>query len=162
MRAYEQDPERVWRWKEQEYPAIHAEAAAAGASIFFADEAGVGTDYHAGTTWAPVGCTLVMVGTGARLSMNMISAVSAQGKMHLSFIEGNTNAATFIEKLLHDIEGKIFLIVDELSAHTQPSQPSPGDCLRFLPGSRPQLYPSISADIHSVSAGARGFKGAVY
>ena len=30
MRTYEQDPERVRRWKEEEYPAIHAEAAAAG------------------------------------------------------------------------------------------------------------------------------------
>jgi transposase len=51
----------------------------------------------------------------------MISAVSAQGKTHFSFLEGNTNAATFIDylkKLLHDIEGKIFLIVDRHSAHT--------------------------------------------
>ena len=109
------------RWKEEEYPAIHAEAAAAGAAIFFADEAGVRTDYHSGTTWAPVGRTPVGAGTGARLSVNMISAVSAQGKTHFSFLEGNTNAATFIDylkKLLHDIEGKIFLIVDRHSAHT--------------------------------------------
>jgi hypothetical protein len=28
---------------------IHAEAIAAGAAIFFADEAGVRTDYHSGT-----------------------------------------------------------------------------------------------------------------
>ena len=121
VRAYEQDPERVRRWKEEEYPAIHAEAAAAGATIFFADEAGVRTDHHSGTTWAPVGRTPVVAGTGKRLSVNMISAVSAQGKMHFSFIEGNTNAATFIDylrKLLHDIEGKIFLIVDGHSAHT--------------------------------------------
>ena len=47
--------QRVRRWKEEEYPAIHTEAAAAGATIFFADEAGVRTDHHSGTTWAPVG-----------------------------------------------------------------------------------------------------------
>ena len=43
------------RWKQEEYPAIYVEAAAAGATIFFADEAGVRTDHHSGTTWAPVG-----------------------------------------------------------------------------------------------------------
>ena len=121
VRAYEQDPERVRRWKTEEYPAIHAEAIAAGASIFFADEAGVRTDCHSGTTWAPVGRTPIIKGTGKRLSVNMISAVSAQGKMHFSFLDGNTTAAPFIEylkKLLHDIPGKIFLIVDGHSAHT--------------------------------------------
>lgn len=50
VRAYEQDPERVRRWKEEEYPAVHAEAIAAGASTFFGDEAGGGTADHAGTT----------------------------------------------------------------------------------------------------------------
>jgi len=121
VRAYEQDPERVRRWTEEEYPAIHTAAAAAGASIYFSDEAGVRTDYHAGTTWAPVGRTPVVQGTGARLAVNMVSAISAQGTMHFSFIEGNTNSVTFIEyltKLLHDIPGKIFLIVDCHSAHT--------------------------------------------
>ena len=32
VRAYEQDPERVRRWKEEEYPAIRDEAARAGAA----------------------------------------------------------------------------------------------------------------------------------
>src|SRR6266700_2179882 len=41
VRAYEQDPERVRRWKEVEYPRIRAEAVAAGASIFWCDEASV-------------------------------------------------------------------------------------------------------------------------
>ncbi len=62
-----------------------------------------------------------MAGTGKRLSVNMISAVSAQGTTHFSFIEATTTAATFIDylkKLLHDIPGKIFLIVDRHGAHT--------------------------------------------
>jgi transposase len=121
VRAYEQDPERVRAWKEEVYPAIQAEANAAGARIFFGDEAAVRTDHHAGTTWAPVGQTPAVLGTGNRQSINMISAVSARGKLHFSVIEGNTNAENFIEylkKLLHDIPGKIFLIVDGHSAHT--------------------------------------------
>jgi transposase len=120
VRAYEQDPERVRRWKDEQYPAIAAEAKAQGAAIFFGDEASVRTDFHSGTTWAPVGQTPIVRGTGKRKSVNMISAVSARGKMHFSFVDGNVNADAFIEyckKLLHDIPGKIFLIVDGHGAH---------------------------------------------
>jgi len=58
-RAYQQDPEKVRIWKQQTYPGIREQAAEAGARIFFADEAGIRTDHHAGTTWAPVGRTPV-------------------------------------------------------------------------------------------------------
>jgi transposase len=150
VRAYEQDAERVRRWKTEQYPAIHAAAEAVGAGIFFADEAAVRTDFHSGTTWAPVGRTPVVKGTGNRTSVNMISAVSAQGKMHFSFLEGNTNSASFIDyltKLLHDIPGKIFLIVDGHSAHTAKATKdfvaSTGGRLRlfYLPPYSPELNP---------------------
>ena len=62
-RAYQQDPEKVRKWKEETYPKIHAEAAAAGGTILFADEAAIRTDHHAGTTWAPVGQTPVVTDT---------------------------------------------------------------------------------------------------
>ena len=79
FRATQQDPERVKRWRESDYPAIREEAAQVGATIYFADEAGIRSDYHSGTTWAPVGQTPVVKATGARHSLNMISAVTAQG-----------------------------------------------------------------------------------
>lgn len=44
----------VARWEQEEYPAIAAVAADAGATIYFADEAWIHSDYHAGTTWAPI------------------------------------------------------------------------------------------------------------
>ena len=49
-RSWKQDPLRVEKWKREEYPAIKARAAEVGATILFADEASVRTDYHAGTT----------------------------------------------------------------------------------------------------------------
>ncbi len=58
--AYQQDPDAVERWKREEFPALRAEAAELGATIFFLNEAGVRRDYHAGTTWAPVGRTPVV------------------------------------------------------------------------------------------------------
>ncbi|WP_261556248.1 IS630 family transposase [Frankia tisae] len=120
-RAWEQDSVRVRRWKEEEYPEIHREAEALGASIFFEDEASVRTDYHAGTTWAPVGCTPVVRGTGNRKTVNMMSAVSARGKLHFSLLAETVDSAVFIEfleKLLHDVDGTIFLVVDGHGSHT--------------------------------------------
>ena len=107
-RAYQQNPVAVERWKSQEYPAIRAEAAAVGATIYFGDEAGVRTDFHAGTTWAPVGQTPVVRTTGARYSVNLISAVSAQRALLFSTYEGNFESATFInfrKRLMHDTTG---------------------------------------------------------
>jgi hypothetical protein len=62
-RAYQQNPEAVARWKAETYPQLRREAAQVGATIYFADEAGVRSDYHAGTTWAPVGRTPVVATT---------------------------------------------------------------------------------------------------
>lgn len=120
-RAYQQDQELVQRWKKEIYPGIRAQAVEAGATIFFADEAGIRTDHHAGTTWAPVGQTPVIVATGDRKSVNMISAVSPRGELHFDVFTGNMNAQRFIEfceKLLHDAASPVFLIVDGSTAHT--------------------------------------------
>jgi transposase len=119
-RAYQQDPEAVERWKTQDYPAIRAEAAQLGATIYFADEAAVRSDYHAGTTWAPVGQTPMVRTTGARLSVNMISAVTATGSFKYDIIHGSLDTAKFIDfcdKLLSDTHGPVFLIVDGHPVH---------------------------------------------
>jgi len=76
VRAYEQDPERVRAWKEEVYPAIQAEARAAGASIFFGDEAAVRTDHHAGTTWAPVEVTTDKAGPYLRVLDELVPAAA--------------------------------------------------------------------------------------
>jgi transposase len=120
-RAYQQDPRKVKKWKEKDYPAIRAEAGRAGAAIFLADESGIRTDHHAGTTWAPVGQTPIVTATGERKSVVMVSAVSPRGELHFELFYGTMNAARFIEfckKLLHDCPSPIFLIVDGSPAHT--------------------------------------------
>jgi transposase len=119
-RAYQQNPGLVDAWKKDVYPKIRKLAAAEGASIFFEDEASVRTDHHAGTTWAPVGQTPVVVTTGERKSVNMVSAVSPRGELRFRVQEGKMNAAKFIEflkALLGSVEGKIFLIVDGHPVH---------------------------------------------
>jgi transposase len=85
-RAYEQDPEKVAEWKEKTFPKIQARAKKEGAAIFFADESSVRTDYHAGTTWAPIGKTPVVKGTGKKRSISMVSAISARGEIHFEIM----------------------------------------------------------------------------
>ncbi len=119
-RAYEQKPEEVQRWLEQEYPKIRSLARREKAQIFFGDEAGVRSDHHAGTTWAVQGKTPVVSSTGARFGLNMISAVSAQGEFRFMVIKGRVGATRFIEfvkRLVHGSDRKIFLIVDGHPSH---------------------------------------------
>ena len=89
-----------------------------------ADEAGIRSEDHAGTTWAPVGKTPVVKATGARHSLNMISAVTGQGLMRFATFTGSFTAATFIDfcsKLVADTEkttGRgVYLIVDGHPTH---------------------------------------------
>jgi transposase len=149
-RAYQQDGEAVRRWKEQQYPAIAAAAAAEGATVYFADEAGIRSDHHAGTTWAPVGQTPVVTATGARFSVNMISAVTPKGTLRFAVFEGATTAKSFIEfckRLLHDAPGPVYLIVDGHPCHRSKAVSayvaSTGGRLKlfFLPGYSPELNP---------------------
>jgi transposase len=119
-RAWQADPDAVAAWKATEYPTIAAQAKKAGATVYFVDEASVRSDYHAGTTWAPVGKTPVVASTGARFSVNMISAVTAQGALRFSIITGTLTAAGFIDfcqRLLHDAHGPVFLILDGHPVH---------------------------------------------
>lgn len=120
-RAFQQDPVKVEEWKEKTYPQIRKDAATQGADIFFADEAAVRTDFHAGTTWAPVGQTPVVSSTGDRKLVMMASAVTPQGKLRFHIHEGSFRAANFIDfckQLLRESPGRVFLIVDGSSVHT--------------------------------------------
>jgi transposase len=119
-RAYQQNPARVEHWLKEEYPAIRREAKAIGATIYFGDEAGVRSDYHSGTCWAPKGKTPVIRTTGSRHSLNLVSAISARGNMRFMTVKGKMTADTFIvflERLLKNQKAPVFLIVDGHPVH---------------------------------------------
>jgi transposase len=149
-RAYQQNPEAVARWKAETYPQIRAQAAQLDATIYFADEAGVRSDYHAGTTWAPVGRTPVVATTGDRFGVNLISAVTAKGALRFAAYDGNLNGPVFIDfcrRLLNDASGRVFLILDGHPVHRSNAvkqfAASTSGRLRlcFLPGYSPELNP---------------------
>lgn len=86
-----------------------------GATLYFADESGIRSDYHAGTTWAPQGSTPVVAVTGKRFLPNMISAVSAQGEFRFMMHEGAVTTAVFRERLgrpMLGVSGPVFLVLD--------------------------------------------------
>jgi transposase len=119
-RSYEQDPEKVRAWKEVTFPQIQARAKKEGAVIFFADEASVRTNYHAGTTWAPVGQTPVVSGSGKTRSISMVSAVSPRGELHFRVHEAGIKKEEFLEfckMLIADCGRPVFLIMDNSQVH---------------------------------------------
>lgn len=118
--AWQQDPLLVQKWEAETYPAIKAEAKAAGANIYFADEACIRSDYHTGTTWAPVGETPVVEVTVRRFSFNMISAVSPRGDFRFMIHEGTVDAAVFkefLKRLMVGATKPVFVVVDGHSIH---------------------------------------------
>jgi transposase len=119
-RAFQQDPQRVNKWIMKEYPRIQALAKEQKADIFFGDEAGVRSDFHAGKTWAVKGQTPIVTTTGARFGCNLISAVSPKGAMRFIIVEGKVNNEVFIDflkRLIHNWPRNIILILDGHPVH---------------------------------------------
>lgn len=120
-RAIERDEALVQKWLKTEYPKIKKMAQKQGAEIYFGDAAHIRSDHHAGRTWGKRGETPVVVATGARHSMSLISAITSKGHMRFMIKDkGGVNAEVFIEFLKRLIAGAtnpIFLIVDRGPAH---------------------------------------------
>jgi len=148
--AVQQKPEAVERWLEKEFPAIKRLAKQVHAEIFFGDEAGIRSDHHSGTTWAPKGKTPVVRSTGARFSLNMISAVNARGDFRFMLVKKNVGAnefCEFIRRLVKDSSGIVFLIVDGHPVHHSKQVQDQVERLKdkfrlfFLPPYSPELNP---------------------
>jgi transposase len=119
-RAYQQDSERVRQWVEEEYPSIAKEARQLGAEIWFADESGLRSDYHAGTTWGLKGKTPVIRSTGARHRLNMLSVVNRRGRMRFMIEKGGVNGEVmcrFLDRLMFGSSKPVFLIWDGHPTH---------------------------------------------
>jgi transposase len=120
-RAIERDEALVQKWLKREYPKIKKMAKAEGADIYFGDAAHIRSDHHAGRTWGKKGETPIVMATGSRHGMSLISAITSKGHMRFMIKEsGGVNADVFIEflkRLLIGAKRAIFLIVDRGPAH---------------------------------------------
>ena len=156
-RAWQQDTAQVAAWRTTVYPKLAARAKREQALIFFADESGIRSDYHAGTTWAPKGQTPVIKATGARYSFNMLSAVNALGHFRFMTVEGSVTARVFrafLKRLITGMDRKIMLIVDGHPTHkaklVQQFVAAHADQIElcFLPPYSPELNPDEGAWAH--------------
>lgn len=119
-KAYEQRPAEVQRWLDEEYPSIHARAKAENAEIYWGDETGLRNDCQHTRGYAPRGQTPVIRLNAKRESINLISAVTNQGKVRFRFFDGTMNAdllIDFMTRLIKDAQRKVFLILDNLRVH---------------------------------------------
>ena len=105
---------------------------------------------HAGTTWAPVGQTPWWPPPATGFGINLISAVTAKGKLRVAAYDGNLNGPVFIDfcrRLLHDTPGPVLLVLDGHPVHRSKAvkafAASTDGRLRlcFLPGYAPELNP---------------------
>ena len=149
-RAYQQDGSRVEPWMKQEFPRIRALAKKEKAQVYFEDESGVRSDFHAGSTWALRGKTPVVRVTGQRFSLNMISAISPRGELRFMVVKGGVGAKVFIgflKRLVHGARRPLFLIVDGHPAHRAKLVKAYVESLEgrlrlfFLPPYSPKLNP---------------------
>jgi transposase len=164
-RALEQNPAAVARWLATEFPAIRAQAKREGGVVLWLDEMGVRSDAAAGRSWAPVGQTPVIKGTGKRFRVNMISAVSNAGMLRFRLFVGSFSGPMFIDflrRLLRDCGGrKVHLIVDGHPVHRAKAvsawvgRHGKRIELHFLPGYSPELNP-VELLNHDVKANAAG------
>lgn len=124
-KAYEQRPEAVRKWLDEQYPAIEKKAKADKAEIHWLDETAVVNTDVRGRSYAPKGKTpeVYTVG-GTRHKLSMIASVNNQGKAHWMMIDTAFDAATFIEFLEglikdagHGGKRKLHVIMDNLRVH---------------------------------------------
>lgn len=149
-RAYERNDAAIARWLTREYPAIARQARREHATIYWGDEMGLRSDHVTGTSYAPVGHTPVVRATGQRFGCNMISAITNKGGLSFMVFQGKFNTSVFVafmQRLLKQVAGNIYLIVDGHPVHRS------GAAKRFvdrykqrlrlirLPGYCPELNP---------------------
>ena len=119
--AYEQKPEAVKKWLDEEYPAISARAKAEKAEIHWADETAVMNTDVRGRSYSPRGVTPTTCSVwGARQKFSMISTVNNQGKCYWMIINDVFNAdrlIEFMESIVKDVPRKVFLVMDNLKVH---------------------------------------------
>jgi len=118
--AKEQSTPAVAKWLTKDYPAIAKRAKQEKAEIYWGDETGIQTGANVEKGYSPKGKTPVLRQTAQKHRINMISAISNQGKMRFMFYRDNMNSKrliTFLRRLTKDVGRKVYLILDNLRVH---------------------------------------------
>ena len=119
-RNYKQNQAEIKAWLEVEYPKIKARAKAENAEINWGDETGCQNESNYVKGYAPCGKTPVLPVGNEHLRVNMISAITNQGKLRFMFYREKMDGKMlikFMRRLIKESMRKIFFIIDNLKAH---------------------------------------------
>lgn len=162
-KAYEQNPKAVEKWLEEEYPKIESQAKKEDAEIHWGDETGVKNECQYGRSYSPKGITPTYTVLAKKLSMNMISSVTNQGKVRFMIYKGTMNSQMFIKfmkRLIKVSKKKVYLIVDNLRVHHSKKVKSwieenkSSISIFYLPSYSPEMNPDeyLNCDLkHGIS-----------
>lgn len=149
-RAYEQQPDVVQKWLDEEYPTITAQAKKENAEIYWGDETGIENTEYQARGFAPKGKTPVIRLNAKKSRINMISAISNRGTVRFMFYKDTMNQnrlITFMKRLTHDARRKVYLILDNLRVHHGKivkawiAENSDKIAVFYLPSYSPELNP---------------------
>jgi transposase len=118
--AKEQSTPAVARWLTNEYPAIAKRAKQEKAEIYWGDETGIQTGANVERGYSPKGRTPVVRQIAQKHRINMISAITNEGKVRFMFYRETMNGKrliNFMRRLTKDAGRKVFLILDNLKVH---------------------------------------------
>jgi len=116
----ERDGREIEYFLNVKFPKIQRLAKKIGADIGFQDESGVGVMTRYGKTWGLRGETPVIKVSMKRGGYNVMSVVTAEGKIRYSVKEGSINGEVFIDFLKQLIKGRdrpLILLVDHATFH---------------------------------------------
>ncbi len=119
-RAYEQSPRQVQQWLDTTYPVIAAQAKKEKAEIHWGDETGIQSGDYTAKGFSPKGKTPVVRVTAKKNRINMISAITNQGKVRFMLYREKMASQVlikFMSRLIKDAPRKNFLILDNLRVH---------------------------------------------
>ena len=101
--------------------AIERRAAREGAEILRCDETGAAADHLPRRGYSRRGTPATIDVPDSHIRMNTTAAISNEGPVHFMTHPRAMDSAlfiTFLSRLLGEVEGKVFLILDRLPAHT--------------------------------------------
>jgi transposase len=122
IRNYKQNPKEIKEWLENEYPAIKSRAKHEKGDIYWGDESGIQNETNYVKGYAPIGQTpLLITNPDKKVSINIISAITNQGKFRFMFYKSSMKQdmlKEFIERLIKGNGGrKVFFVIDNLKSH---------------------------------------------
>lgn len=148
---YKQNAKEVETWLNETYPDIAKQAKEESAEIFWVDETGIHNSSNYVKGYAPKGQTPTVLIASEHIRINMISAITNQGKLRFHFYREKMNQNLFIDfliRLIKSSDRKIYAIVDNLKVHhgvaiLKPWLEANTDKIKifYLPSYAPELNP---------------------